>query len=77
MLQNIFYNDILKNINMLNEEGIILRYNILDFGGVSDGVTDNTLAFERAVSACFKDGGGYVTVPAGKYVTGDGALPHA
>lgn len=70
MLQNIFYNDILKNINMLNEEGIILRYNILDFGGVSDGVTDNTLAFERAVSACFKDGGGYVTVPAGKYVTG-------
>jgi len=47
-----------------------LRYNILDFGGVPDGATDNTLAFERVVSACFNGGGGYVTVPAGEYVTG-------
>ena len=47
-----------------------MRYNILDFGGVADGITDNTLAFEKAVSACFDGGGGYVTVPAGEYVTG-------
>lgn len=47
-----------------------MRYNILDFGGVPDGNTDNTLAFENAVCACCNGGGGYVTVPAGQYVTG-------
>ncbi len=44
--------------------------NILQFGGVADGVTDNTVAFEKAVEACVLAGGGKVYVPAGKYVSG-------
>ena len=44
--------------------------NILQFGGVADGATDNTAAFEKAVAACVAAGGGKVYVPAGKYVSG-------
>jgi len=58
------------------EEGIIIpvfknqTYNILDFGAVSDSVTNNTLAFKNAIVECSKNGGGKVIVPKGKYVTG-------
>ncbi len=44
--------------------------NILHYGAVADGVTDNTIAFEKAVSACVQAGGGKVIVPAGQYVSG-------
>lgn len=47
--------------------------NITDFGGVGDGVTVNTVAFERAVfyiSKVAKKGGGQLNVPAGKWLTG-------
>ena len=40
------------------------------FGGVGDGVTDNTQAFTKAISALQKQGGGHLVVPAGVYVTG-------
>ncbi|PWA48356.1 pectin lyase-like superfamily protein [Artemisia annua] len=46
--------------------------NITDFGGVGDGVTVNTVAFERAVfyiSKVAKKGGGQLNVPAGKWLT--------
>ena len=39
--------------------------NILDFGAVGDGVTDNTAAIQRAI-----DAGGVVYVPSGVFVTG-------
>ncbi|MBR4867971.1 MAG: right-handed parallel beta-helix repeat-containing protein [Clostridia bacterium] len=44
--------------------------NILDYGGVADGVTDNTAAFEKAVAACERAGGGKVFVPSGQFVSG-------
>jgi polygalacturonase len=40
------------------------------FGGVGDGTHDNTDAFRRAVAACHEAGGGRVTVPAGRWLTG-------
>ncbi len=43
---------------------------LTDFGGVGDGVTDNTEAFTKAISALSKKGGGHLVVPAGIYVTG-------
>ncbi|KAL3615669.1 hypothetical protein CASFOL_041330 [Castilleja foliolosa] len=46
---------------------------ILDFGGVGDGVTLNTLAFRSAVSQLSRyasDGGAQLFVPAGKWLTG-------
>jgi polygalacturonase len=45
-------------------------YNILDFGGKSGGVFDNTQVFKKAIQKCTKNGGGIVMVPAGKYYTG-------
>ncbi len=43
-------------------------YNILDFGAVSDGVTNSTKAVQKAIDECKKSGGGTVFVPTGKYV---------
>ncbi len=45
-------------------------YNILDFGGKSGGVFDNTQVFKKAIQKCTNNGGGIVLVPAGKYFTG-------
>lgn len=43
---------------------------LTDFGGVGDGVTDNTEVFTKAISALNKKGGGHLVVPAGIFVTG-------
>ncbi|MGA2449050.1 MAG: glycosyl hydrolase family 28 protein [Polyangiaceae bacterium] len=43
---------------------------ITNYGGVGDGVTDNTGAFAAAISACASSGGGKVVVPAGTFFTG-------
>lgn len=45
-------------------------FSIRDFGGVADGQTLNTQAFEKAIDACSKAGGGKVVVPAGLWLTG-------
>ncbi len=41
-----------------------------DYGGTGDGVTMNTEAFRKAISALSKQGGGHLVVPAGIYLTG-------
>lgn len=49
-----------------------VAFNLTDFGAVGDGVTVNTEAFERAVSAISKlakRGGGQLNVPPGKWLT--------
>ncbi|WOL12156.1 hypothetical protein Cni_G20921 [Canna indica] len=48
------------------------EFNLTDFGGVGDGKTPNTGAFERAVEAISKlgeKGGGQLNVPAGLWLT--------
>jgi len=45
-----------------------------DYGGVGDGHTLNTGAFEKAIGACSAAGGGRVAVPAGAWLTGPIAL---
>ncbi|XP_057806607.1 probable polygalacturonase [Salvia miltiorrhiza] len=47
-------------------------YNLTDFGGVGDGVTLNTAAFEgavRAISKLGRSGGGQLNVPPGNWLT--------
>ncbi|KAL5182790.1 putative polygalacturonase [Glycine soja] len=49
-----------------------MAFNLTDFGGVGDGVTLNTEAFERAVSAVSKfgkKGGAQLNVPPGRWLT--------
>lgn len=43
---------------------------IEEFGGVGDGITLNTEAFRRAISALEKRGGGHLIVPEGVWLTG-------
>jgi polygalacturonase len=45
-------------------------FNVLAYGAVADGTTDNTAAFKAAIEACNRAGGGRVLVPAGTYLTG-------
>jgi len=45
-------------------------YLIGNFGAVADGKFDNTQAFKKAIQECTQNGGGTVSVPAGKYYTG-------
>ncbi len=47
-----------------------LTLSLTAFGGVGDGITDNTVAFERAIAALTKQGGGHLVVPAGVFLTG-------
>ncbi len=46
------------------------EFNIMDYGAVADGVTNNGPAIQAAVDACTAAGGGRVTVPAGKFLSG-------
>jgi polygalacturonase len=45
-------------------------FNIIKYGAVADGKTLCTKAFEKAIDACTKKGGGIVEVPKGEYLTG-------
>lgn len=44
--------------------------NLKDFGGVGDGLTLNTEAFKKAISALEKRGGGRLVVPEGIWLCG-------
>lgn len=47
---------------------LIFTANVLDFGAIGDGKTDDTKAFQSAIDYVYKLGGGIVFVPAGEYV---------
>jgi len=45
-------------------------FNVTDYGAISDGQTDCTEAFKKAISAANQAGGGRVVVGAGSFLTG-------
>ncbi len=42
-------------------------WSVMEFGAVADGETDNTQAFQLAMDHAWKEGGGVVWAPAGRY----------
>ena len=44
--------------------------NIITYGAISDGNTLNTLAINKAITECARQGGGTVLIPAGLWLTG-------
>ena len=44
--------------------------NLMEFGAVADGITLNTEAFDKAVKALVKIGGGHLVVPEGLFLSG-------
>ncbi|MCO6489651.1 MAG: hypothetical protein J5I98_14645 [Phaeodactylibacter sp.] len=46
------------------------KVSVADFGGIGDGITKNTEAFEKAFEALAKKGGGTLVVPNGVWFTG-------
>lgn len=66
-----YYNNLPVNMPIVNAP-VIPDYsvNIKDFGGVGDGLTLNTEAFSKAISALNKKGGGHLVVPAGIWLSG-------
>ena len=46
------------------------EYNILAFGAIPDTTKLSTTAIQKAIDACSANGGGQVTIPAGRFKTG-------
>lgn len=44
--------------------------NMVEFGAKPDGVTDNTVIIQKAIDECTAAGGGTITFPSGKYISG-------
>jgi len=55
---------------LLNVSAYAQDYNIKQFGAVSDTTRLSTIAINKAISACYKNGGGRVVIPSGKYKSG-------
>lgn len=45
-------------------------FNIISYGAINDGLTNNKKAFKLAIDACSENGGGTVLVPSGIWFTG-------
>lgn len=68
---NYLYKDLPFQMPVLDRpEFPTTNLSILDFGGISDGVTLNTDAFAKAMNALSEKGGGTLTVPTGIWYTG-------
>lgn len=46
------------------------EYSIKDYGAISGGMVNNTIAINDCIKACNSNGGGTVVIPAGVYLTG-------
>jgi polygalacturonase len=59
--------------NIIQQESLTtspIVVSILSYGGVGDGVTDNTAAFTSAIAAITSAGSGTLFIPTGHFLTG-------
>lgn len=56
-----------NTVKTVDDEVFVVAYNVKDFGAKGDGTTDDTNAFQSALYAAEKLGGGTVYAPAGNY----------
>jgi hypothetical protein len=54
-------------VKFKTDDVVIANYLVTDFGAKGDGETDATDAFQSALNAAHKDGGGVVFAPSGRY----------
>jgi len=54
-------------INTINAQSSQKSINVMDYGAIPDGSTDNTLAFQKAVDLASSQGS-LVHIPAGKFL---------
>jgi len=47
-----------------------VKYIITKFGAIGDGKTSNTVNIQNAINECFKNKGGVVVVPSGRFIAG-------
>ena len=52
------------------EHGRTGEFNILDFGATRDTMMVHTKAINEAIESCYRQGGGRVVIPPGKFKTG-------
>ncbi|MDE5841023.1 MAG: glycoside hydrolase family 28 protein [Muribaculaceae bacterium] len=72
-----FYSGLPVEINQVKEFSVpSYSVKISDFGGVNDGVTLNTAAFEKAIAHLASKGGGHLIVPEGIWYTGPIVFDH-
>ncbi len=72
-----YYTDMPVKINQVRDFSIPdYSVKISDFGGVNDGVTLNTKAFEDAIAHLSQKGGGHLIVPEGIWYTGPIVFDH-
>jgi len=57
-------------INFLITSTSAQDYNIKQYGAINDTSKVSTTAISKAIDACYKNGGGRVIIPAGKYKSG-------
>ena len=46
------------------------KYNIVNYGAINDGCTLNTIAIQKAIDEAYKQNGGIVVFPKGKFLSG-------
>jgi len=70
MFMNKYITSFAGLILLFNLRGYSQDYNVKQFGAVSDTSKLSTVAINKAITACAKNGGGRVVIPSGQYKSG-------
>ncbi|BAU52550.1 Exo-poly-alpha-D-galacturonosidase precursor [Mucilaginibacter gotjawali] len=65
-----YLRNLLLMLCLCGTSALAQTFNIREYGALNDGKTVCTAAIQKAVDACYQNGGGRVYVPAGQFITG-------